>query len=265
MLNTATDASREAVTGSDGAGDDRGFAVDRELSGKRVQGRVRRDEVLKDITLRSGEAATFNVKLLVGSGTAAATIFGTAGGVRADAQIGRSFSSQQIDETPILGRKASSVPLLNSAFRQAKGTGDLFVNQTYSVTGAGSRRTATTTLDGGKQRRRLGQADGNRRSATGCNSRNDGPDERVLFGVRLDRGPGGEHRDKVRNECLAWRSALYEPPGRLAGEIIFDEELLSVFCVNLRYAGHAYFNQPGRRSGQAEPDVRIYWRSTGQR
>jgi hypothetical protein len=76
------------------------------------------------------------------------TVFGTAEGVRSDPQIGRRLDSQQIDETPILGRKASTVPLLNSAFRQAKGTGDLFVNQTYFVTGAGSRRRTTTTLDG---------------------------------------------------------------------------------------------------------------------
>ena len=40
------------------------------------------------------------------------------------------------------------MPLFNSAFRQAKGTGDLFVNATYFVTGAGSRRTTTFTIDG---------------------------------------------------------------------------------------------------------------------
>jgi hypothetical protein len=40
------------------------------------------------------------------------------------------------------------LPLLNSAFRQGKGTGDLFVNQVYFITGAGSRRTTTVTLDG---------------------------------------------------------------------------------------------------------------------
>src|SRR5207302_9979577 len=76
------------------------------------------------------------------------TAFGTAEGVRADAQIGRRLDSAQIDETPILGRKMTSLPLLNSAFRSGKGTGDLFVNQTYFVTGAGSRRTTTFTLDG---------------------------------------------------------------------------------------------------------------------
>src|SRR5262249_23737396 len=73
---------------------------------------------------------------------------GTVEGVRADPEIGLSFEGSQIEETPVLGRKLSSIPLLNSAFRQAKGTGDLFVNQTYVATGAGSRRTTTTTVDG---------------------------------------------------------------------------------------------------------------------
>ena len=66
----------------------------------------------------------------------------------AEAQLGKRLDSAIIDETPILGRKISSVPLLNSAFRPAKGTGDLFVNATYFVTGAGSRRTTTFTIDG---------------------------------------------------------------------------------------------------------------------
>ena len=106
------------------------------------------DENRKEIALRAGETATLNIKLLVGSEKSEATVYGTAAGVRADAQIGRSFDASQLDETPILGRKLSAVPLLNSAFRQAKGTGDLFVNQIYVATGAGSRRTTTTTLDG---------------------------------------------------------------------------------------------------------------------
>jgi hypothetical protein len=114
--------------------------------------RVTRDgfgaEERNNITLRSGEAATLKVLLLVGSGKAEVTVFGTTQGVRADPQIGQRFDSKLIDNTPILGRKLTTLPLLNSAFRQAKGTGDLFVNQTYFTTGAGSRRTTTVTLDG---------------------------------------------------------------------------------------------------------------------
>ena len=68
--------------------------------------------------------------------------------MRADPQIGGRLDSQTIDETPILGRKITTLPLFNSAFRQGKGTGDLFVNATYFITGSGSRRTTTFMLDG---------------------------------------------------------------------------------------------------------------------
>ena len=106
------------------------------------------NEERKDITLRSGETATLKVTLLVGSEKAEVTVFGTTEGVRADAQIGIRLDSPVIDETPILGRKATTLPLLNSAFRQGKGTGDLFVNATYFITGVGSRRATTFLLDG---------------------------------------------------------------------------------------------------------------------
>ena len=76
------------------------------------------------------------------------TVYGTSAGVRADAQIGGRLDSQTVDETPILGRKITTLPLFNSAFRQGKGTGDLFVNATYFITGSGSRRTTTFMLDG---------------------------------------------------------------------------------------------------------------------
>jgi outer membrane receptor protein involved in Fe transport len=147
LVNAATGAAREAVSGTDGNATIPALsltgtytvAVSKEGFG---------NEERKNITLRAGETATLKVTLLVGSQTAEVAVYGTAEGVRADAQIGRRLDSKQIDETPILGRKVSSLPLLNAAFRQAKGTGDLFVNQTYFVTGAGSRRTTTFTLDG---------------------------------------------------------------------------------------------------------------------
>ncbi|HYU80100.1 MAG TPA: carboxypeptidase-like regulatory domain-containing protein, partial [Vicinamibacterales bacterium] len=105
-------------------------------------------ETSGDINLRSGEVATLKVTLLVGTATAEITVYGTDQRVRADAQIGRRLDTATIDETPILGRKITTLPLLNSAFRQGKGTGDLFVNATYFITGSGSRRTTTYMLDG---------------------------------------------------------------------------------------------------------------------
>jgi hypothetical protein len=146
VVNNATGATREANSGNDG----RATIAALPLTGSytvRVSKSDFGTEERSDITLRSGESATLKVSLLV-TGTSEVTVFGTAEGVRADPQIGRRLDTKQIDETPILGRKLSSLPLLNSAFRQGKGTGDLFVNQTYFVTGAGSRRTTTFTLDG---------------------------------------------------------------------------------------------------------------------
>ncbi|MFL6374665.1 MAG: carboxypeptidase regulatory-like domain-containing protein, partial [Pyrinomonadaceae bacterium] len=100
------------------------------------------------LVLRVGETSQVNVKLTVAGGTAQVTVLGTAEGVRNDPQIGLIVDARHIDETPILGRKFTTIPLLNSAFRQGKGTGDLFVNQTYFITGVGSRRATTYLIDG---------------------------------------------------------------------------------------------------------------------
>ncbi len=147
ITNSATGEAREAISGADGIATIAALPLTGTYSVTVSKEGFGNQEV-KDIALRSGETATFHVKLQVGSAKAEVTVYGTTEGVRADPQIGRRLDSAQIDETPILGRKASSLPLLNSAFRQGKGTGDLFVNQTYFVTGAGSRRTTTNTLDG---------------------------------------------------------------------------------------------------------------------
>ena len=147
VVNTATGATREAVSGSDGSATISALS----LTGTYTVGVSKQgfgSEERKDVTLRAGETATLKVKLLVGSEKAEVTVYGTTAGVRADAQISRRLDSPQIDETPILGRKVSTLPLFNSAFRQGKGTGDLFVNATYFVTGGGSRRTTTFMLDG---------------------------------------------------------------------------------------------------------------------
>src|SRR5262252_9119473 len=147
VVNNATGAVREAVSGSDGSATIPALS----LTGTYTVSVSREGfgaQELKDITLRSGETATVKVKLMVGPEKAEVIVYGAAEGVRADPQIGRRLDGPQIDETPILGRKVTTLPLLNSAFRQAKGTGDLFVNATYFVTGVGGRRQTTVLLDG---------------------------------------------------------------------------------------------------------------------
>jgi hypothetical protein len=147
VTNDQTAAVREGMSGSDG----RATFPALGLTGVytlSVSSAGFATATVRGIVLRGGETATFHVSLRIDIVPSTVTVYGTAEGVRADSQIGRRLDAPTIDETPILGRKVSTLPLFNSAFRQGKGTGDLFVNATYFVTGGGSRRTTTFMLDG---------------------------------------------------------------------------------------------------------------------
>ncbi len=147
VVNIATSATREAVSGDEGTATIAAlpltgqYKVTVSMSGFTTQDAT-------GLTLRAGETATVKMKLVASGGQSEVTVYGTTEGVRADPQIGIPLESKRIDETPILGRKVTTLPLLNSAFRQGKGTGDLFVNATYFITGVGSRRATTYLLDG---------------------------------------------------------------------------------------------------------------------
>jgi hypothetical protein len=148
VVNSATGAVRESTSGAEGSVTLPALPIGGAYTITVAKAGFTA-EALKDVELRAGETATVHVGLQVGKlADSQITVYGTAEGVRADAAIGRRIDSATIDETPILGRKVSTLPLLNSAFRSAKGTGDLFVNATYFATGAGSRRTTTFTIDG---------------------------------------------------------------------------------------------------------------------
>jgi hypothetical protein len=147
VTNNQTAATRESLSGSDGGATFPALSLTG-IYTVTVSKQGFNTEERKDIALRAGETATLKVRLLVGSEKSEVTVYGTDQGVRADSQIGHRLDSQTIDETPILGRKITTLPLFNSAFRQGKGTGDLFVNATYFITGSGSRRTTTFMLDG---------------------------------------------------------------------------------------------------------------------
>jgi outer membrane receptor protein involved in Fe transport len=147
LVNVATGATREVASGADGsvtipalplAG---AYSVTVSKAGFAT-------ETAPGITLRASETAMLRVRLNVGGATSEVVVYGTTAGVRADPQLGMRLPAEQIESTPLLGRKITYLPLLNSAFRSGKGTGDLFVNQYYFVTGAGGRREATFAIDG---------------------------------------------------------------------------------------------------------------------
>jgi len=147
VTNTATGATRDAVSGDEGTVTFGGLPLTGEYKVSVKMTGFTADDAT-GLTLRAGETSTVKVKVVAGGGQSEVTVFGTTEGVRADPQIGLPLESKRIDELPVLGRKVSTLPLLNSAFRQGKGTGDLFVNQTYFITGVGSRRATTIVLDG---------------------------------------------------------------------------------------------------------------------
>jgi hypothetical protein len=147
VTNTATGAVREAMSNGEGSATMPTLSLTGTYKVEVTKEGFTAEDV-PGLVLRAGVTATVKVKLVVTGGKSDVTVFGTTEGVRADAQIGKRIDAATIDETPILGRKLTTLPLFSSAFRQGKGTGDLFVNATYFVTGAGSRRTVTYMLDG---------------------------------------------------------------------------------------------------------------------
>lgn len=147
IRNNATGATRDVMSGAQGTVNIPALPLDGTYTISVAKTGFTADDVT-GLALRASEVSSVRVQLVASGGTSVVTVYGTEHGVRANSQIGRRFDSPSIDDTPILGRKITSIPLLNSAFRQGKGTGDLFVNATYFITGSGSRRTTTFMLDG---------------------------------------------------------------------------------------------------------------------
>jgi len=147
VINRETGATRDAVSSAEGIAAIGALPLTGTYMISVSKSGFTADDVT-DLTLRAQETATVRVTLVATGGRTEVVVYGTTQGVRADAQIGVRLDSATIDETPIPGRKVTTLPLFNSAFRQGKGTGDLFVNATYFITGGGSRRTTTFMLDG---------------------------------------------------------------------------------------------------------------------
>ena len=147
IVNGQIALSRDALTGADGSITFPALPLAGAYSVTVTKTGFQTDTI-QNVALRAGETATVRARLTATGGTSEVTVYGTTEGVRTNPQTGERLDSRTIDETPILGRKVTTLPLFNSAFRQGKGTGDLFVNATYFVTGGGSRRTVTYVLDG---------------------------------------------------------------------------------------------------------------------
>lgn len=147
VVNGDTGAAREAVSGADGSVTLPALSISGAYK-VTVSKQGFTAEDIQGVTLRAGETATVSVKLMASGGKSEVTVYGTTEGVRNDPELGTRLDARQVEDTPLLGRKISYLPLLNAAFRNAKGTGDLFMNSVYVVAGAGGRREADYIVDG---------------------------------------------------------------------------------------------------------------------
>jgi hypothetical protein len=77
------------------------------------------------------------------------TVEGTVTGLRFDQpQLGINLAAEQMQKTPLLTRRITALPLLNSANRPAINQGDIFMNKVLITTNGAGRRQAWFEVDG---------------------------------------------------------------------------------------------------------------------
>ena len=107
------------------------------------------DANLTDVGLVAGTTAQLNLQLAVSGGQTKVTVTGVAGDVRADEpQLGDRLSAPQMENTPLLNRRITYLPLLNAANRPALNQGDAFMNQDLFTTNGTGRRQTWFEVDG---------------------------------------------------------------------------------------------------------------------
>ena len=225
-MNTATGATREAVSGTDGAAtiaalpltgtytvsvSKAGFHRRRRHGPHAARGRNGDGE---------GEAA---------SPAAARPRSPSTARPRACAPIRRSAAGSTA--RPSTRRRSSAarsttLPLLNSAFRQGKGTGDLFVNATYFITGAGSRRTTTFTLDGANNDEAWGRQTMIATVPLGAIQEMTVLSNAFSAEFGWTAGPALNIVTKSGTNALHGEGLYHEPSRRQAGEDVLDRRLL---------------------------------------
>lgn len=101
------------------------------------------------VLLAGGTTVQVNFQLSLSGGTTQITVTGTADQTRIDEpQLGDRLTAKQMEETPLLNRKITWLPLLNAANRPAINQGDVFMNQNLFTTNGSGRRQTWFEIDG---------------------------------------------------------------------------------------------------------------------
>ena len=147
LNNTATGLTKSAKTDANGDFRFAGLPTTENYAVKVAASGFKPAEQDK-IELRANQAAVVNFTLTVSGQQTQVTVYGTPGSVTVDSdKVTTRFDVEQIENTPILNRKITAIPLLDSAVRQAQTTGDLFINEVLFVINGNGRRQTTYDLD----------------------------------------------------------------------------------------------------------------------
>jgi hypothetical protein len=102
-----------------------------------------------EITIAGGATAEVDLQLSLPGVSAKIEVAGAAGEVRTDEpQLGDYLSAEHAEETPLLNRRVTYLPLLDAANRPAISQGDVFMNEDLFTTNGTGRRQTWFEVDG---------------------------------------------------------------------------------------------------------------------
>ncbi|HTV59074.1 MAG TPA: carboxypeptidase regulatory-like domain-containing protein [Verrucomicrobiae bacterium] len=146
--NTLNGLEREATTNEAGAFSIAGLPIagNYDIS---VRKKGFAEANLSGVTLAGGITANLHLQLNVAGGHSQIVVTGPVGDVRTDEpQLGDHLSATQAQETPLLNRRITYLPLLDAANRPAINQGDVFMNEDLFTTNGTGRRQTWFEVDG---------------------------------------------------------------------------------------------------------------------
>jgi hypothetical protein len=147
-INTRTGLQRTTQTGASGDFSLEGLPITGSYN-VRARKRGFAEARLTNVTLVPGAAAHLRLQLNVAAGQSKIIVTGVAGDVRSDQpELGVQLGATQMEETPLLNRRITYLPLLNAANRPAINQGDVFMNEDLFTTNGTGRRQTWFEVDG---------------------------------------------------------------------------------------------------------------------
>ena len=177
------------------------------------------DTAAKDIALIGDATAEITLQLNLQPGQTQVTVTGVMGEVRADQpQLGDILSALQIENTPLLNRRITFLPLLNAANRPAINQGDVFMNEDLFTTNGAGRRQTWFEVDGANGNDSWGRQTTFTHIASGGRAGNDGPDQ-CAFRPSTAAAPAAWSTSSPRaaaSSSMAKRLELWRPSATAA-------------------------------------------------